>query len=89
MFQKELKQFSQTQQLMDQGDLIGSAQAFDQFIDQNATSKLLPNAWFAKGLSHAGLGNKEQASLAMQQFIKDNPNHPLLSDARQVLQQLQ
>ncbi len=89
MFQKELKQFTQAQQLMDKGDLQNSAEAFELFINQYSDTKLLPNAWFAKGLSHAGHGNKEQASLAMQQFITDNPKHPLLSDARQVLQQLQ
>lgn len=87
-FQKELKQFTQAQQLMDKGDLQNSAQAFDQFIKQYEHSDLLPNALFAKSLSYAGLGNINEASLAMQQFVEDNPNHPLINDARQVLQQL-
>lgn len=87
-FQKELKQFSQAQQLMDKGDLKASAKAFDRFILQYGNSHLLPNALFAKSISHAGLGHKSEAKTTMKQFIELNPNHPLIADARQVIEQL-
>jgi len=87
-FQKELKQFSNAQQLMDKGDLQASAKSFDDFILNYANSSLLPNALFAKSISYAGLGNTAEATSAMQKFIDTNPNHPLISDAKQVIEQL-
>jgi TolA-binding protein len=87
-FQKQLKKFSQAQQLMDKGDLQGSAGAFDDFIKQYGDSNLLPNALFGKGLSYAGTGNNSEATSAMEQFVDANPNHALIEDARQILEQL-
>jgi len=87
VYQKHLDQFTQAQQLMDKGELIRSAEAFDLFIEQYENSYLLPNALFGKGLSLAANGDKSAASEALNQFVDSNPNHPLVADARQVLQQ--
>ena len=77
------------QQLLDKGDLQASSQAFGDFIQQYADSDLLPNALFAKSLSHAGLGDNKQALASMQQFVQSYPKHPLNADAQEILGQLQ
>lgn len=87
-FQNQLKQFIEAQQYLDHGDLQASAQAFEAFIRQNEMSDLLSNALFAKSICYAGLGDKERAMTAMQQFLDDYPKHPLVADARQVIEQL-
>lgn len=87
-FQQELKKFSKAQQLMDNGELDGSQKAFSSFIQQYSNSTLVPNAIFAKALCHAGLGKKKEAKASMQRFVDENPNHPLVADAQQVITQL-
>ena len=88
-FQQQLSKFSQAQELMDNGDLEAAAKAFNEFISQYGNSSLAPNALFAQSLSQAALGKKGKASKGIKQFIDDNPNHPLIADARELLQQLQ
>lgn len=88
IFQTELKKFSEAQLLMDKGKLKAAAKAFENFIQLYPKSSLLPNALFAKSLSHAGLGNEPEATTGLSQFIDDNPSHPLIADAQQVLQQI-
>jgi len=84
-FQAELKQFTSAQQLMDNGELNDAVKAFDGFINQHASSDLLPNALFSKGICLAGLGKNEQASATINQFVEANPGHPLVEDAKQLL----
>jgi TolA-binding protein len=87
-FQAQLQSFSQAQQLMDSGKLADSAKAFGSFLDKYATSSLAPNARFARGLCHAGLGQNAQAKSDLQQFADDYPNHPLATDVNQLVGQL-
>lgn len=87
-FQAELQQYSLAQIKMDQGELQGAVEAFDSFLNQYAQSNLRPNALFGKSISLAGLGQNEQALATMQLFIDENPNHPLVNDARLVIAEL-
>ena len=88
-FQAELKLFSTAQQKMDRGELEPAIKSFDAFLDKYSQSSLRPNALFAKSISLAGLGQDQQSLLAMQQFVAENPNHPLVGDAEQIISELQ
>ena len=77
-----------TQQLAENGDLKGAIDALSAFIDKHEDSDLKPNAQFALGISYGGLGQKQGAVDALQAFVADNPKHPLVSDAKQVIAQL-
>jgi tetratricopeptide (TPR) repeat protein len=87
-FQAELKQYSLAQIKMDQGELQAAVESFDSFLNQYGQSNLRPNALFGKSLSLAGLGQKQQSVATMQIFIDENPNHPLVDDARLVITEL-
>ena len=87
-FQAELQLFSDAQLKMDKGDLESAAKAFGQFIAQYQTSSLRPNALFGRSISLAGIGKTEDSKVVMQLFIDENPNHPLIADARQILGEL-
>ena len=84
-FQAELREFSLAQKQMDQGDLESAIRMFDNFLKEFPQSDLRPNALLGNGLSQAGIGNKDESSSMLQTFIGENPNHPLVDDARQVL----
>jgi tetratricopeptide (TPR) repeat protein len=87
-FQAELQQYSLAQMKMDQGELQAAVESFDSFLNQYRQSNLRPNALFGKSLSLAGLGQKQQSVATMQIFIDENPNHPLVDDARLVITEL-
>ncbi|MEE8366084.1 MAG: tetratricopeptide repeat protein [Gammaproteobacteria bacterium] len=87
-FQAELRQFTKAQQKLDQGDLEAAVEAFDQFLSDYKNSSLRPNALFAMAISLAGLGKNELSVVSMQLFIEENPQHPLVNDARQVVGEL-
>lgn len=87
-FQAELDQYSLAQLKMDRGELESAVVSFDIFLDKFAQSDLRPNALFGKSISLAGLGQSQQSLVTMQQFIDENPNHPLSDDARQVIVEL-
>ena len=54
----------------------------------HANSDLKPNAQFALGLSYGGLGDKADSVSTLEGFIKDNPKHPLVADAKQVIAEM-
>ncbi len=87
-FQAELQKYSLAQIKMDQGDLEAAVQSFDGFLQAFKQSALRPNALFGKSISLAGLGQAEQSKITMQQFLDENPNHPLVEDARRVIEKL-
>ncbi len=87
-FQKELKAFTDAQQLLDNGKLTESVQAFEKFLESYPDSNLSANALFAKSLSDAGLGKTQQAADGMQKFIDRYPSHPLVGDAKQIIEHL-
>lgn len=87
-FQAELRQFTKAQQKLDQGDLEAAVEAFDQFLSDYKNSSLRPNALMAMAISLAGLGKTELSIVSMQLFIEENPQHPLVNDARQIVGEL-
>ena len=87
-FQAELKSFGEAQSQMDQGRLEAAVRSFDDFLQQYADSSLRPNALFGKSISLAGIGNNADSLNTMRQFIDENPAHPLVDDARQVIENL-
>lgn len=87
-FQAELQSYSLAQLQMDQGELDAAVKSFDDFLGKFAGSDLRPNALFGKSISLAGIGRAEQALATMRQFVEENPNHPLVGDARLVIEEL-
>ena len=88
-FQAELQKYSQAQLKMDRGELESAVKSFDSFLDEFAQSDLRPNALFGKSISLAGLGQNQQSLATMQQFVEENPNHPLTADAHLVIEELE
>ena len=84
----ELQTFNRAQAKMNAGDLEMAVQSFDSFLNDYGQSILRPNALLGKGISLAGLGEKKQSIAVMQQFVRENSKHPLVSDARQVVEEL-
>jgi TolA-binding protein len=87
-FQAQLEKFSLAQLSMDQGELETAVTSFNRFLDEYGQSDLRPNALFGKSISLAGLGQLDESKAAMQLFVDENPNHPLVSDAKQVISEL-
>ncbi len=87
-FLAQLEKFSLAQLAMNQGELETAVTSFDSFLDEFGQSDLRPNALFGKSISLAGLGQLEESKAAMQLFVDENPNHPLVSDAKQVINEL-
>jgi hypothetical protein len=71
------------------GYSAAAVELFDDFLDEYSNSSMRPNALFGKSVSLASIGQNEQSLLVMRQFINENPNHPLVGDARQVIDALQ
>ena len=88
-FQAELGKFSLAQHKMDKGDLQAAVKLFDGFLNEYAESHMRPNALFGKSISLASIGQSEQSLAVMRQFVDENPNHPLVGDAKQVIETLQ
>jgi len=87
-FQAELASFGEAQAKMDQGKLQEAVKSFDDFLQHYGDSALRPNALFGKSLSLAGIGRKEDSVATMRQFVDENPTHPLIDDARKVIENL-
>lgn len=87
-FQAELQSFSKAQLKLDKGDLENAVKDFSQFLSEYQSSSLRPNALFAQSIGFAGIGNKEKSLGSMQLFIDENPNHPLIDDAKQIVSEL-
>lgn len=87
-FQAELESFGQAQAMMDHGNLQQAVKSFDDFLQHYGDSALRPNALFGKSLSLAGLGKKADSLATMRQFVDENPTHPLVDDARKVIDNL-
>ena len=87
-FQAELQSYSLAQLKMDQGELDAAVKSFDDFLAQFGNSDLRPNALFGKSVSLAGIGQADQSLATMQQFVDENPSHPLIGDAQRVIDEL-
>lgn len=87
-FQTELQLFSKAQFKLDKGELKAAVKEFDVFIDSYQHSSLRPNALFARSIGLAGIGKKDLSISSMQMFLDENPNHPFIDDAREILGEL-
>ena len=85
---KELTEYSKAQQMAEDGDLPGAVAALNSFIDNHATSDFKPNAQFALGISYGGLGKNNEGVNVLKNFVNDNPKHPLVGDAQQLITEL-
>lgn len=88
-FQAELQDFNLAQTKLDQGNLDAAVGLFDDFLQKFGQSALRPNALFGKSISLAGIGKTEQSLTTIRQFIEENPRHPLVKDAKLVIDELQ
>ena len=86
---KELTAFNNAHQLAENGDLRSAVKAFSVFISEHSESDLKPNAQFAMGISYGGMGQVKSSVDTLNAFVKDNPAHPMVADARQVITELQ
>ena len=86
---KELTEFHNAHQLAEKGDLQSAVKAFSAFISDHGDSDLKANAQFAMGISYGGMGNAKSSVNTLRAFVKDNPGHPMLADAKQVIAELQ
>jgi TolA-binding protein len=85
----ELTRYTQAQQYAEDGDLQQAVTALNSFLEEYQDSDLRPNAQFALGISQGGMGDVVASKKTLQSFIDDNPKHPLVADARQVIIELQ
>lgn len=85
---KELTEYTSAQQLAEEGNLQAAVKALSAFLEDFGDSDLKPNAQFALGISYGGLGQNKHSVDALQTFVSDNPKHPLVADAKQVIAEL-
>jgi TolA-binding protein len=84
----ELTKYTQAQQYAEDGDLQKAVTAFNAFLEEYDASDLKPNAQFALGISQGGMGDIPASKKTLQAFVNDNPKHPLVTDAKQVIDEL-
>ena len=84
----ELTRYTEAQQYAEDGDLKKAITALNIFLEEYENSDLKPNAQFALGISQGGLGDVAASKATLQIFIDDNPKHPLVGDAKQVIAEL-
>ncbi len=88
VYVEQLSNYTRAQQLAEDGKLQQAEKALNDFLEEYSDSELVPNAQFALGLTQGGLGETEASIESLEQFIEDNPNHPLVADAKQVIAEL-
>lgn len=81
----ELTSYTKAQQYAEDGDLQKAVSALNSFLQEYESSELKPNAQFALAISQGGLGDVAASKKTLQMFVDENPKHPLVSDARQVI----
>ena len=86
---KELTEFHNANQFAENGDLNSAVKAFSSFINDHSESDLRANAQFALGISYGGMGNAKSGVNTLRAFVKDNPDHSMVTDAKQVIAELQ
>ena len=70
------------------GDLQQAVTALNTFLQDYDNSDLKPNAQFALGISQGGMGDIPASKKTLQIFVDDNPKHPLVADAKQVIAEI-
>ena len=84
----ELTRYTKAQQYAEDGDLQKAITALSVFLNDYENSELKPNAQFALGLSQGGIGDISASKKTLREFVDDNPRHPLVADAKQVIAEL-
>lgn len=84
----ELTRYTEAQQYAEDGDLKKAVTALNTFLEEYEDSDLKPNAQFALGISQGGMGDVAASKKTLQIFVDDNPKHPLVGDAEQVIAEL-
>lgn len=84
-FMVQLEDFAQAQAMADNGDLEKANQAFNGFVEKYPTSDLKPNAQFAEALTMGAMGKSSKSNLSFKTFIDENPGHPLVKEAKLVM----
>ncbi|GMR01056.1 MAG: hypothetical protein BMS9Abin19_0407 [Gammaproteobacteria bacterium] len=84
----ELTRYTEAQQFAEDGDLQKAVTALNAFLEEFEGSDLKPNAQFALGITQGGMGNISASKKTLQTFVNDNPKHPLVADAKQVIDEL-
>ncbi|MBE9560490.1 MAG: hypothetical protein IMF15_06845 [Proteobacteria bacterium] len=84
----ELTRYTEAQQYAEDGDLKKAVTELNTFLEEYEESDLKPNAQFALGISQGGLGDIASSKKTLQTFVDDNPKHPLVADAKQVIAEL-
>ena len=84
----ELTRYTRAQQYAEDGDLKKAVTELNSFLADHENSELKPNAQFALAISQGGLGEIAASKKTFEEFVDDNPGHPLVADARQVISEL-
>jgi TolA-binding protein len=84
----ELTRYTKAQQYAEDGDLNKAVVELNAFLEEYQDSELKPNAQFALAISQGGLGDASGSKKTLEEFVDDNPGHPLVSDAKQVMSSL-
>jgi TolA-binding protein len=84
----ELTTYTEAQQFAEDGDLNQAVIALNAFLTEYDESDLRPNAQFALAISQGGMGDVAASKKTLQIFIDENPKHPLVADAKQVIKEL-
>ena len=84
----ELTRYTRAQQYAEDGDLKKAVAELNSFLADHENSELKPNAQFALAISQGGLGEIAASKKTFEEFVDDNPGHPLVADARQVISEL-
>lgn len=87
-FMKQLEDFAQAQSMADNGAIENANQAFSGFVNKYPQSDLKPNAQFAEALTMGAMGNAAKSNISFKTFIDENPSHPLVSEAKLLMQEL-
>ncbi len=86
---KEVDTFLDAMELADAGKFEQATRALNAFSDSYPDSSLDPNVQFALGLAYGQLGKNAEGVAALESFAKRYPEHPLVSDAEELIQVLQ
>jgi len=86
---KEVDTFLDAMELADAGKFEQATGVLNAFSDSYPDSSLDPNVQFALGLVYGQLGKNAEGVAALESFVKRYPEHPLVSDAEELIQVLQ
>ena len=84
----ELTRYTKAQQYAEDGELKKAVAELSSFLKDYENSELKPNAQFALAVSQGGLGDIAASKKTLEEFVDDNPGHPLVADAKQVISEL-